>query len=266
MKKNKIIKQNVQVSVYDHASKPIIDAKVTLQHKSSRSKEIITLLFSKKLQVYQGDVNSGIYICKVSAKGLHPDARELIIGPSDLKNIFVLGKKGMPYLYRGKVKVPFESQSHLLGISFKPDITDKDEKNFIEFTRELKLEEEEVGPMIRMDNVRIFRVPADISERTKLNLIARISDHNLVRKNVDPALGDKVIDDHAALIRLHSGPVRDVINGRGQLHGAVVFFRIGARLGFSKHQKDVGHTRLVIIEGQNHESSPLVIDAFGEEL
>jgi subtilisin family serine protease len=181
MKKENPMKLVIQVSVYDHACKPINYAEVSLKYKGIKSDDIIKLDFNKDLGIYRAVVKPSTYLIKVSAKGLQSDKREVRVSSSNLKELFVLGKKGMPFLQRGNVKVPFESHPDLLGISVNPNATVKDEIKLTEFMQEMNLSEEDVAPMIRKDNVRVFRFKEDISERIRMNTLARISEHDIVQ-------------------------------------------------------------------------------------
>ena len=115
------------------------------------------------------------------AEGFESDKREVQVDPGGLKDVFILGKKGMPFYYRGKTKVPFEPPSNLLGVSVKPALSGKQEEELLAYAHKLNLQPEEVGEPIRKDNVRVFRFPPRTSEQSKKEIQQRLSEHHLVR-------------------------------------------------------------------------------------
>jgi subtilisin family serine protease len=172
----------VQVSVYDYAGNPIFKAEVTLQPKKNKTKRTLVLHFNKKVQVfYAKNVLPGSYVLKVEAAGFEPDKRDVSIAHATLKEIFILGRKGMPSLYRGKVRVPFEPQLDLLAAAIKPGVTKKEEEGLIQFAEKFKLKIERTGENIHKSNVRVFRFPARTSDKTKVKLQTGIAEHPLVQ-------------------------------------------------------------------------------------
>lgn len=172
----------VEITVCDYKSKVLSNAKVTLKPLGEKPGEIISLKFDKQWQTYRAfDVNPGYYIVRAEAEGLESDEREVQVAPGGIKDISILGKKGMPFYYRGKVKVPFEPPSDLLGVSVKPSLSGKEEEELLAHVRKLKLQPEEIGEPIRKDNVRVFRFPPRTSEQNKKEIQQRLSEHLLVR-------------------------------------------------------------------------------------
>lgn len=175
-------KTKVEVTVYDYRSKLLPNAKVTLNPLWKKPSKIIRLKFDKQWQVYRAfDITPGHYLLRAEAEGFESDEREVQVDPSGLKDKFILGKKGMRFYYRGKVKVPFEPPSDLLGVSVKPDLLGELEEELMAYARELKLQPEKVGEPIRKDNVRVFRFPPRTSEQNKQRIQQLLSEHPLVR-------------------------------------------------------------------------------------
>lgn len=172
----------VEVVVYDYRSKVLPNAKVTLKPLGKKQGKIISLKFDKQWQTYRAiDVNPGPYLLEAMIRGFESDKREVHVDPSGLKDMFILGKKGMPFYYRGKIKVPFEPPSDLLGVSVKPALSSKEEEELLAHARKLKLQPEEVGEPIRKDNVRVFRFPPCTSEQSKKKIQQHLSEHHLIR-------------------------------------------------------------------------------------
>ncbi|TAL70153.1 MAG: hypothetical protein EPN82_05940 [Bacteroidetes bacterium] len=174
--------QSVEISVVDYSKRIINYAKVTLKLLLKNEKKIISLKFDKQWQSYHVEqVKQGIYLLRVEASGYEPDERKVRVGAGILKEIFVLGKKGMPFYFRGKVKVPFEPKFNLLGVSVKPDLLEKEEQELTKHAAKFKLKQEKVGKSILEDNVRVFKFPVNTSEATRQRIQQRLSEHKLVR-------------------------------------------------------------------------------------
>lgn len=173
----------VQVRVTDFRGRPLPNARVSLRPLRQRIKRAINLKFNRRWRLYAlTRIDPGDYVLGVSARGLESQQREIQISSAGLKDSFILGRRGMPFYYRGKVKVPFEPPKNLLGVSLKPDFTYKQEREFLANARELKLEPVEVGEPVRQDNVRVFRFPPRSTEAYRKKIQALLSRHPLVRR------------------------------------------------------------------------------------
>jgi hypothetical protein len=171
----------VEVYVYDHSHNLITIANVTLQDLRQKRGKLIYIKFDESRKVYSvTDIPVGNYILRVDAKGFEPDEREVQFGFGGSSEIFLLGKKGMPFYYRGKVKVPFEPPGDLIGAAVKPNITKNEEIELIAFARELNLERENEAESILKDNVRIFRYKPGTSEQNKRKILSHFSEHPAV--------------------------------------------------------------------------------------
>lgn len=175
-------KKIINVAVFDYKSNPLSNAKVSLKPLGKKSGKVINLKFDKQWRVYRtSNINPGNYLLQAKAEGLESDQREVHVDYSGLKDTLILGKKGMPFYYRGKVKVPFEPPIDLLGVSIQPNLADKKEEELLAYARELKLHPEEVGKPIHEENVRVFRFPRRISGQNKQRIQQLLSEHQLVR-------------------------------------------------------------------------------------
>lgn len=176
-------KTTVEIKVFDYKRKVLPNARVNLKQLGGKAPKTINLNYDKQRGVYQAvGILPGSYLLQAKFTGLEPDEREIRVDPcSRLRDVFYLGKKGMPFYYRGKVKVPFEPPKELLGVSVRPAIRRKEEEDFLAYARELKLQPVEVSGTIRENNVRIFRFPTRSSEKSKNSIQQRLSEHQLVR-------------------------------------------------------------------------------------
>ncbi len=179
----KVIKRSlVDIKVYDYKYNLLSTAKLSLKPIGREQESPITLEFDKQWNSYRVyDVTPGNYLLIVTADDFESDQREIKIDFAGLSDVFILGKKDMPFYYRGKVKVPFIPPKDLLGISVKPGLSGKEEEELLTRARELKLQLEKVSPAILNDNVRVFRFPQDTNQQEKIKLQQLISEHPLVQ-------------------------------------------------------------------------------------
>ncbi|HEU0094109.1 MAG TPA: S8 family serine peptidase [Vicinamibacteria bacterium] len=84
--------------------------------------------------------------------------------PAGLDTIVILGSPGLPFLYRGEVKVPFRSYRDLVAVSLKPGAAPAGTEQVIAVARRMKLELVEVGEQVRRQNVLAFRLQGEAAE------------------------------------------------------------------------------------------------------
>lgn len=111
------------VSVLDYKKRALPEANIKLEPVAGvapSSRSVVHFAYDKLSQFHQcSKFIPGEYVLTVSVKGLDPQSRSVQIDATGLRETFLLGKKGMPFLYRGKVKVPFEPSDDLLGVAFR---------------------------------------------------------------------------------------------------------------------------------------------------
>lgn len=156
----------LSVRVVDLDRDPVSGACVSLIPQSKGAKPI-NLDWNGKTNLYSVAVNTrGIFILTVSAKGFDDQDREINLPHPATVEEFVLGKKGMPFYYRGRVKTPFEPKPDLVGVTIAPGA--KDEKRTIgKLTKGLKLSDVKTGEQIRNNNVLILQYNEGASDEEK---------------------------------------------------------------------------------------------------
>ncbi|MBI4888976.1 MAG: S8 family serine peptidase [Acidobacteria bacterium] len=152
-------KATLTVAVLNIKKEPTPDALV----KASRiqpAAQSAALHYDKALGAYRAfNLPAGAYRVSVEAPGCDPQEREVQVGLGGAKEIFIVGKKGLPFLYRGSVKVPFEPQA-LVGVELERDADDSDAGLAAGPARGLSLAVEPVHPQIRRQKVAVFRLDA----------------------------------------------------------------------------------------------------------
>jgi Subtilase family len=161
----------VEVIVHSFERKPLERAGVEMKPLSDQGKELQLQLDRARGAYRASGVAPGEYLLRVRAEGYEPDERQVVVDPGGLSEWFVLGKKDMPFYYRGRVRVPFEPPD-LIGVSVRRSLSQADEDDLLRRASELKLRPEEVGEAIRSESVRVFRLPGRAS-KTSLQEILR---------------------------------------------------------------------------------------------
>ncbi len=105
-------KQIIRFRITDYQGRPVDGATITMHEASTFSGP----RGMAELAAPQG----GQAVVMVEARGQEPQTR--LLDRRDMARVqdFVLGRPGMPFFYRGKVRVPFEPHPGLLGILRQP--------------------------------------------------------------------------------------------------------------------------------------------------
>ena len=102
---------SIQIHVTDHTYRPIEGALVSADDASAYT--------DRKGRAHL-EIPDGTSI-KVEARGYEGQARSIELKKASHTLLFTLGRAGMPYYYRGKVKVPFEPLPGTIGVLAKPE-------------------------------------------------------------------------------------------------------------------------------------------------
>jgi hypothetical protein len=156
-----------KVTVVDYNKKPIENATVTLTVSGKKT----ALKFDKFLGVYSlGKFIPGRYVLTVELTGFESQSREINLPKTGIDETFVLGKAGMPFYYRGKVKVPFNYHTDNFGLA----LGSADDKKQVELVttvaNRLKLTLEKTNENYRKNGLFIFKYPVGIKEDEKQRL------------------------------------------------------------------------------------------------
>jgi subtilisin family serine protease len=164
MKKSNIIR----ITVVDFNNQPISNAEVTISAK----REKVNLKYDKYLSAYcLEEFVPERYNIIVAASGFEKQQKEVFIGASGIEELFILGKKGMPFYYRGTVKVPFKQQDEKFGLTLHAP----EDKNQIELLKriseEFKLTEVKTHDNYKKNGLFIFSFPSKFKEEEKQKLL-----------------------------------------------------------------------------------------------
>lgn len=158
----------VHVVVYDHANNPLEKARVRLEPLDPGADNAHEL----RRDVARGGfvatgLRPGRYILRAAASGLAAEEREVQVDPAGLETLVILGKPGLPFLYRGDVKVPFEPHEDLVGVALEPATASEAEREVAAVARRLRLRSVRVGNEISRQHVLVYRLkggttPSDV--------------------------------------------------------------------------------------------------------
>jgi subtilisin family serine protease len=172
----------VEITVLDYLKKVVSNARVIVTQPGGKSKKGIELKFDKQGQKYiSSEFKIGLYLLTVEAEGFEPQAREVQVGISGLKDIFILGKKGMPFYYKGQVMVPFEQKNDLLAVAVITTLSGEQEKELNKTASELGLRPEEISDEIRANHARIFRFLKEPDVRTRQSVQDQLGKSPFIR-------------------------------------------------------------------------------------
>lgn len=130
---------------------------ISVAKVEKNKREEIKLQFNKHTGLFVvHNIQPGLYIAKAESKDYEPQQREINLNSGEHEETFILGKKGMPFYYRGKVKVPFESDKKLIGVTLMGKDFKSHEKDVTESARKLGLSRIETSNHIYDNGVLVF--------------------------------------------------------------------------------------------------------------
>jgi subtilisin family serine protease len=180
----------IEVSVFDFRSKPLPSARVTLAPAARSKGGRVSLKADRRTGVHRAKgVVPGEYRLVAQAKGYETQERAVTIPEGNVSETVVLGKPGMPTLYRGRVPFPFERHDDLLALS---TVSPRQSETLEPLLRELKVSLESLPEAAAMQGFRLIRLPRRTSSARRDEILARLQEHGAVL-HVGPVvlLGDE---------------------------------------------------------------------------
>ena len=172
----------IKVQVFDFNGKRIQDAKVEL---IDREKKSISIPFNDRTGFYEAKkITPGSYILKTSRKEYATESREMRINHGENEALFILGRKDMPFFYRGDVKVPFEPLPNYLGIVLKDidnvDNLQKYKDRLNEIAKKHNLKPVKTGENIQKNGLFVYEFKSDVSEKGRQEIQESIKRNEFV--------------------------------------------------------------------------------------
>src|SRR4051794_20936839 len=155
----------VQVAVYDHANRAVEEACVSLTSADGGNGGTHELKRDLSPGVFAArGVPPGRYALRAEAPGLAAEERGVEVGPAGLEALVILGLPGLPFLYRGDVKVPFESHRDLVGVALASDTEGQPSERLAAAAGRLRLKSVRLSPRIGRQDVRVYRLSGATAE------------------------------------------------------------------------------------------------------
>ena len=185
-----------------------------------------------------GAVPQGSAEVTVSHEGLESQTRTVRIEGGRNRETFLLGKKGLPFFYRGPVRVPFDPHPDLLGVKLRDARDEEGRRGVMAAARDLKLEEYgEIPAPARADGFLLFRANADtmgeVLERLQgLDAVEHAGAVLLIRERSVSLLTNEFVvkfregrpdEKERALLADAAGPTDQVAEGRLEVLRAIPY-------------------------------------------
>ena len=162
----------VYVGVFDHEGNHVENAKVRLQPEAADG-EAHCLAWDRSRGCYVAfGIIPGRYRLIARAPNYDPSERSVDVEGGGWRTIIVLGLSGLPFLFRGQVKTPFQPQPDLFAIAL--DDHGPQDSEIQEIVAATGLQSEFLnwnGQPPR--HVRVFRFPPDVSPGARAEVEGR---------------------------------------------------------------------------------------------
>ena len=154
----------IETRVLDVHGNVLQAAHVTAQGPGN---EVITLGYDERLRAYTlSDPRTGSYLLKAQAPGVEAQERAVVVTDRALRETFVLGRAGLPFYYRGRVRVPFELPD-MMGVVLKYGMHER-AADLNRMAEGFGLEPAAVDENVQRGGVRVFSVPTDRANNAAL--------------------------------------------------------------------------------------------------
>jgi subtilisin family serine protease len=172
----------LEVRVSDTKHQPIRGAAVRLLPVGKEKGRPFTFEYDSSSGAHVAlAVPPGRYRLSVGGRGVQGEERVVEINPGVNQEKVVLGRKGLPYYYRGRVRVPFEPTG-LVGVALRARLTTDSLRAFDARARELKLTESDDASMFaNREAARVFRLPPRTGREATAEILAALSTLAAVR-------------------------------------------------------------------------------------
>jgi hypothetical protein len=153
----------LEIVVRDLQDQPITTAEVTVSAEAGGRP--VALELDRSSGTYRARLTPGRYIASVSNRGSEPQKRRIEVQPAGTTEAFILGRPGLPFYYRGRVKMPFEPRPELVGLVLRSGGEPGPELD--RTARGLGLEPVETSDAVRQARGRLFRLtPSAAADRS----------------------------------------------------------------------------------------------------
>lgn len=171
----------LEVSVVDVRGVRLPKANVQIHRLGTDDEKPVRLRYDRAADAFVGEsVTRGRYQVVVRATGVESDERVVDVGGGTNREKFVLGKKGLPHYYQGRVRVPFQP-SGLIGVALKPSSTQDDLVALERQAAQLRLTKADDAQVAREYGTQLYRLPPRTSASATGKIVAQLERAGPVR-------------------------------------------------------------------------------------
>jgi hypothetical protein len=171
----------IDVAVLDHRERPLPKARVTLRPAAEPRAVQIPAVFNTATSTYRASVRPGLYVLRAQARGLEGQEREIQVYPAGGRETVILGEKGFPFYYRGRVRVPFEPLLDLVAATVDPRAGPEAEEEISALFRKLRLDPQEVPEEVHRSGAYLLRIRGAAGVQSKRRVLRELLGSRLVR-------------------------------------------------------------------------------------
>ena len=176
--RNVSMEANLKVQVFDFQHRMVTNARVDVTDERKKS---ISAKLNAAGGVFEATLNAPeLYLINVTLPEHEAQTREVRVNPGEHEETFVLGKEGMPFYYRGCVRVPFEPLHGLIAVTTTRRLDARVADELLKAAAELGLQAEGPALALQHENTWLFKGPAD--EEAQAQVLAGLAKDPLVRR------------------------------------------------------------------------------------
>jgi subtilisin family serine protease len=167
----------VQVAVFDYTNALLEHASVVLTTRDTANTQDHILRFDAGRQRYTATgVAPGRYVVTVQARDRATEHRDVQVDLAGLDTMVIVGEPGMPFFYRGAIKVPFQPYPDLLAVALDASAGAEDLERILGLATYRQGTPVAAREAIRQQHIHVFRFAPDTSEVEKQHVQESLSE------------------------------------------------------------------------------------------
>jgi subtilisin family serine protease len=167
----------VQVVIFDDKGKNLTDARVAIEPQGNPGRDKHVLDYDEGLRCYMApDIAPGDYLLTAEASPQYAsDQRGVQVQPTGLRTIMVLGAPGLPFIYRGAVKTPFQPHD-LFAVVLAGEDSPEAVERILAIAEARNLIPDKLGDRLRHHGIHVLRFAPRTSEKIRKQTINALLD------------------------------------------------------------------------------------------
>jgi hypothetical protein len=158
----------VQVAVFDYTNELVDHASVVLTTRDESPNQEHPLRFDAARRRYTATgIAPGGYVLTVQARERATEQRDVQVDRAGLDTMVFVGEPGMPFFYRGDVKVPFQPYRDLLAVALDASAGPEDLERVLGLANRRQGTPVATREELRQQHIQVFRFAPDTPEVEK---------------------------------------------------------------------------------------------------